>query len=87
MHYDQLIVLVIAPARIGRDKSNRSAVIETDQVNRVSRSGLRRGDRILILVLIKLIAPIIDDIPARWRLKIVKSTGLYVLDWIKLGDL
>lgn len=57
--------IVIAPARTGRDKRRSSAVIETDQVNSVSRSGLRRGDRILILVVIKLIAPRIEEMPAK----------------------
>ena len=32
------------------------------------------GDFILIIVVIKLIAPRMDDTPARWREKIVKST-------------
>lgn len=50
-------------------------MIETDQVKRVSRSGLRRGDRIFILVVIKLIAPKIEEIPAKCSLKIVKSTA------------
>jgi len=32
------------------------------------------GGFILIIVVIKLIAPRIDEIPARWREKMVKST-------------
>lgn len=33
------------------------------------------GVRILIIVVIKLMAPRIEDIPAKWSLKIVKSTA------------
>lgn len=67
--------IVIAPARTGKDRRRSRAVMATDQVKRVNRSGLRRGDRILIVVEIKLIAPKIDDTPARCSLKIVKSTA------------
>lgn len=61
-------------ARTGRESSNRTAVIRTDQTN----SGVwycdMAGGFILIIVVMKLIAPRIDDTPARWSEKIVRST-------------
>jgi len=56
---------VIAPARTGKANSNKNAVIKTDQTKRGSFSILWRQLRILIIVVIKLIAPRIDEIPAR----------------------
>lgn len=66
--------MVMAPARIGRERRSRIAVIKMDQTNRGVRSHVIPGDRMLIIVVIKLIAPKIEDTPARWILKIVKST-------------
>jgi hypothetical protein len=65
---------VIAPAKTGRDKSSNTAVIKTDQTNKGVALNLIPSIRILKIVVIKLIAPRIDLIPARCRLKIVKST-------------
>lgn len=56
---------MIAPANTGSDKRSRIDVINTDQVNRETWSHLIPGVRILIIVVIKLIAPRIEDIPAR----------------------
>ena len=57
--------IVIAPARTGNDRSNKIAVINTDHTN----SGMRSKDipigRIFIIVVIKLIAPRIEEAPAR----------------------
>lgn len=66
--------IVIAPANTGKDKSNRIAVISTDHTNKGIRSNEIPLDRILIIVVIKLTAPKIDEIPAKWREKIAKST-------------
>jgi hypothetical protein len=57
--------IVIAPANTGRDRSRRIAVIRTDQTKRGVRSQVIPGVRILIIVVIKLIAPKIEDTPAR----------------------
>jgi hypothetical protein len=56
---------VIAPASTGSDKSNRKAVIKTAQTNNGTRCALIPGARIFIIVTIKLIAPSIEEIPAR----------------------
>ena len=49
-------------------------MINTAQTNKGIWSNDIFGGRILITVVIKLIAPKIEEIPARWREKIAKST-------------
>jgi len=66
---------VIAPASTGKDSSNKMAVIKTDQTKRGICSNDMCGLRILRIVEIKLIAPKIDEIPARCSEKIVRSTA------------
>jgi len=66
---------VIAPAKTGKDNTNKKAVIKTDQTNKGSWWKPKPGARILKIVVIKLIAPNIDEIPAKCRLKIAKSTA------------
>jgi hypothetical protein len=65
---------VIAPANTGSESNKRIAVIITDHTNKGVRSQDIPGVRILMIVVIKLIAPKIDDTPARCKLKIVRST-------------
>lgn len=74
MKFRSVRSIVIAPARTGRDRRRRIAVIFTDQTNNGIRSSTIPDVRILIIVVMKLIAPKIDDTPAKWREKIVKST-------------
>lgn len=57
--------MVIAPARTGKDKRSKRAVIPTDQTNRGMRSNDISAARMLMIVVIKLIAPRIDLAPAR----------------------
>jgi len=64
----------MAPARTGRDRRRRTTVISTAHTNRGIRSSRRPLHRILITVVIKLIAPRIEDAPARCREKLAKST-------------
>jgi len=59
----------MAPAKTGRDKSNRIAVIKTAQAKRGIRSQNIPKVRIFPKVLIKFTAPKIDDTPARCREK------------------
>lgn len=66
--------MVMAPANTGSERSKRTAVITTDQTNRGMRSNRNPLDRMLITVVIKLIAPRIEEIPAKCREKIAKST-------------
>lgn len=66
--------IVIAPANTGSDKRSIIAVITTAQTNKGIRSRVIPWGRILITVEIKFTAPRIEEIPAKWSLKIAKST-------------
>lgn len=66
--------IVIAPARTGSESSSRIAVTKIAHTNRGSLCSVIPGFRILRTVVIKFIAPSIDEIPARCRLKIARST-------------
>lgn len=50
------------------------AVINTDHTNRGTRSNVMVYERMFMMVVMKLMAPRIDEAPARWSEKIVKST-------------
>jgi len=65
--------MVIAPARTGRESSSKMAVINTDQTNRGTISNFILVGRIFKIVVIKLIAPKIDEAPAKCKEKIVMS--------------
>jgi hypothetical protein len=56
---------VIAPAKTGRDKRRRRAVIKTAQTNRGSWSIDIPGARILMTVVRKFTAPRIEETPAK----------------------
>jgi len=66
--------MVMAPARTGNERSSKKAVRRTDQQKRGISSRLRPMERMLTIVVIKLIEPKIDEIPAICREKIPKST-------------
>ena len=66
--------IVIPPAKTGRERINSSTVIITDHTKSGRRSKVIPGLRILMAVEMKLTAPRIEAIPARWREKIAKST-------------
>jgi hypothetical protein len=66
--------IVIAPAKTGKDNNNRIAVIKTDHTNKGIRSKVIPLDRILITVVMKFTAPRIEEIPAKCKEKIAKST-------------
>jgi hypothetical protein len=65
---------VIAPAKTGNDNNNKKAVINTAQAYNGNLCINIPGALILKIVTIKFIAPKIEEIPARCRLKIAKST-------------
>jgi hypothetical protein len=67
---------VIAPANTGSDNKRRTAVISTDHTNKGMESKDMEADRMFIIVVMKLIAPRIEDAPAKCRLKIAKSTEI-----------
>jgi len=66
--------IVIAPAKTGKDSNSKIAVTKTDQTNKGIRCIYIPGARMFRIVVIKLTAPIIDEAPARCRLKIARST-------------
>ena len=66
--------IVIAPASTGSERRSKNAVIRTDQTNKLNRSIVIPGERILKIVVIKFTAPKIEDIPARCKEKIARST-------------
>lgn len=61
-------------ARTGSERSKSTAVISTAHTNRGVWYWEIAGGFMLMIVVMKLIAPRIDEIPAKWREKIVKST-------------
>jgi hypothetical protein len=65
---------VIAPAKTGNANSNSTVVIKTDHTNRGISSKYNPMARILRTVLIKFIAPKIEDTPAKCKEKIAQST-------------
>jgi hypothetical protein len=74
--------IVIAPANTGRDSSNNTAVIRTDQTKSGIESKDTEEDRMFIIVVMKLIAPRIEEAPAKCKLKIAKSTE--IPEWKRL---
>jgi len=66
--------IVMPAASTGRDRRRSTAVIRTAQTNRGVWYWVIAGGFMLIMVVMKLIAPRMDETPARWREKIVRST-------------
>lgn len=66
--------IVIAPASTGSDRSSKITVIRTAQTNRGMFSNSYFLRRMFIIVVMKLSAPRIEEIPAKWSEKIAKST-------------
>ena len=64
----------MAPARTGKDSKRSTAVISTDHTNKGIESREVDEDRIFKIVVMKLIAPKIDETPAKCKLKIARST-------------
>jgi len=63
----------MAPARMGKERTSKKTVTRILQMNRFS-SPILFLFFILLIVLIKLILPRIEDAPAICNLKIVRST-------------
>ena len=64
----------MAPANTGNDNINKNSVIKTAHTNRGNLCIVKPGALMLKIVVIKLTVPKIDDIPAKCKLKIAKST-------------
>lgn len=57
--------MVMAPAKTGRDRRSKTAVIFTAQINRGIRSSCSPFHRMLTIVVMKFRAPKIEEIPAK----------------------
>jgi hypothetical protein len=66
--------MVIAPANTGKDNNKRNAVTKTDHTKRGNLCIKSPGALMLKMVTIKLIAPKIELVPDKWKLKIARST-------------
>jgi len=76
----------MAPANTGKDRRSKIVVIKIDHKNSGIRSKFKVFIRIFKIVVIKLIAPKIDEIPAKWREKIAKSTDVLLWNnWVDRG--
>lgn len=64
----------MAPAKTGRARRSKTVVIRTDHTKSGIWSNIIPKARIFRIVLIKFIAPKIDEIPARCKEKIAQST-------------
>ena len=64
----------MAAANTGKDNKSKMAVTSIVQTNRGKRLMVNPLALILIIVVMKLIAPKIDEAPAKCKLNIAKST-------------
>ena len=65
--------MVMAPASTGSDSSSRKAVTRIDQTKSGILCSVMPGARMLKMVVMKLMAPRIDEAPARWIDRMAKS--------------
>lgn len=65
--------MVIAPANTGRERRSKIAVMSTDHTNRGTVSNFMLMGRIFKMVVMKLMAPKIEEAPAKCKEKIVMS--------------
>lgn len=66
--------MVIAPANTGKESNSSTVVTRIDHTNRGILFKVMPAIRMFIIVVIKLMAPRIEEAPAKCNLKIVKST-------------
>src|SRR4030088_1974283 len=67
--------IVIAPASTGSDSSSRNTVTSCDHTNSGILCSVMPGARMLKMVVMKLMAPRIDEAPARWIDRMGKYTA------------
>jgi hypothetical protein len=67
--------IVIAPAKTGRERTNKKVVTTTLQIKRAVVAKVKFFLRILKIVHKKFIEPKIEEAPARCKEKIAKSTA------------
>ncbi len=67
--------MVMAPASTGSDSKSRNTVTRIDQTNSGILCRVMPGARMLKIVVMKLMAPRIEEAPARCSDRIAKSTA------------
>ncbi len=67
--------MVMAPASTGIESSSRNTVTSCDQTNSGILCSVMPGARMLKIVVMKLIAPRIEEAPARCSDRMAKSTA------------
>src|SRR6202051_3379879 len=67
--------MVMAPASTGSDSNSRNTYTRIDNTNSDILCKVMPGARMLKMVLMKLMAPRIDEAPARWIDRMAKSTA------------
>src|SRR6185437_6944071 len=67
--------IVMAPARTGSDNNSRNAVTRTDHANSGILCIVMPGARMLKMVVMKLMAPRMEDAPDRWMARMTRSTA------------
>src|SRR4029078_5336561 len=67
--------MVMAPASTGNDSSSRKTVTRIDHTNNGILCRVMPGARMLKMVVMKLMAPRIEEAPARWIDRMAKSTA------------
>lgn len=76
--------MVIPPAKTGSESNNKNEVIKIDQTNKGILLNVNPLVLMLRIVVMKLMAPAIDAIPAKCKLKIAKSTA--GVEWARIPD-
>ena len=66
---------MIAPANTGKDNNNKTAVMITAHKYKLILNNSNFLERIFKIVVMKFIAPAIEETPAKCKLKILKSTA------------
>ena len=74
-------IIIIIPAKTGRDSNNKTAVTNIAQPNKGILCNTCPGIRIFIIVVMKFIAPSIDEIPAKCNEKMARSTDPPLWAW------
>ena len=81
-HTARFIAGASSPAKTGSESNNRIAVTKIAQQNNGNLCRVTPGALMLSTVVMKFIAPKIEEIPDKCRLKIARSTDPPEWDWI-----
>ncbi len=77
--------MVMAPASTGSDSNSRKAVTRIDHTNSGILCSVMPGARMLKMVVMKLMAPRIDEAPARCSDRMAKSMAMPGVPLVESG--